>query len=426
VHPVRDVFAAIFFVSVGMLIDPALVARHWPAVAVLAAVVVAGKILSVTVGAFLTGNGTRTSLQAGMSLAQIGEFSFIIAGLGLALSATDEALYAVAVAVSALTTLTTPWLIRAAGPVANWVDRKLPRPVQTFAALYGSWVESLSAAPRSDTARAKVRRLVRLLLLDTALIAGIVAGSSLWADEIAAFAARNLGISPGTSAVLVVATAAVLCAPFCLGVVRVARKLGTTLASVAFPAAEGARPDLAAAPRRALVVTLQLAALLLAAVLLLAVTQPFVPGWEEGVVMLALLVVLGAAFWRRATDLQGHVRAGAQLIAEALAAQARRGAAEPSDPSLEAARALVPGLGEPTPVRLDPDSPAVGRTLADLNLRGVTGATVLAILRGDEGAVVPSASERLCAGDVLALAGTHEAVGAATALLAVGRGASGA
>src|SRR5437867_5856687 len=126
IEPVRDMFAAVFFVSVGMLIDPTLIARYWPAVAVLTAVVVLGKVVGVSLGAFLTGSGMRTSVQAGLSLAQIGEFSFIIAGLGLVLHATREFLYPVAVAVSALTTLFTPWWIRASERVAAYVGRKLP------------------------------------------------------------------------------------------------------------------------------------------------------------------------------------------------------------------------------------------------------------------------------------------------------------
>jgi CPA2 family monovalent cation:H+ antiporter-2 len=113
VDPVKNVFSAIFFVSVGMLINPAQIARHWLAVLVLVPVVVVGKLLSVGLGALMTGHGKRTSLQAGLSLAQIGEFSFIIAALGLTTGATRSFLYPVAVAVSAITTLITPWLIRA-------------------------------------------------------------------------------------------------------------------------------------------------------------------------------------------------------------------------------------------------------------------------------------------------------------------------
>jgi CPA2 family monovalent cation:H+ antiporter-2 len=78
---------------------------------------------------------------------------------------------------------------------------------------------------------------------------------------------------------------------------------------------------------------------------------------------------------------------------------------------------LLPGLGEPTPVRLEATSPAIGRTLAELNLRGLTGATVLAIHRGEEGISFPTAKEVLKEGDIVALAGTHEAVEAARGLL---------
>ena len=99
IEPVRDMFAAIFFVSVGMLIDPHLIAEHWTAVLALTALVIVGKLIGVASGAFVAGYGTRTSIEAGMSLAQIGEFSFIIASLGLSLGVVRPFLYPVAVAV---------------------------------------------------------------------------------------------------------------------------------------------------------------------------------------------------------------------------------------------------------------------------------------------------------------------------------------
>ena len=417
--PVRDLFAAIFFVSVGMLIEPALIARHWGAVLALTVVVVIGKIGSVFLGAFLAGNGTRSSVRAGMSLAQIGEFSFIIAGLGLSLGATRDFLYPIAVAVSALTTLTTPWLIRASGPVANLVDRKLPRPLQTFAALYGSWVEDLRTRAPKQGANAKIRRLVRLLVLDAAILAALVIGTSLALRSLSAFVERTLSLAPNPSRVLVVAAAVALSVPFCVGIVRVARRLGLALAAVALPEVDPSRADLAAAPRRALVVTLQLASLLLVGIPLLAVTQPFMPGVPETLVLLVLLSALGVAFWKSATNLQGHVRAGAQTIVEALAAQSQSSAGSPAA-RLDSLHILLPGLGEPRPVRLTESSYAVGRSLADLNLRGLTGATVLARIRSDGEPGVPSASEQLKAGDVLALAGSHPAVAAAEALLLSG------
>jgi len=132
------------------------------------------------------------------------------------------------------------------------------------------------------------------------------------------------------------------------------------------------------------------------------------------------LAVLGFTFWRSATDLQGHVRAGAQAIVEALAAQSRGRGTQAQPETLEQVHQLLPGLGALVAVALDSGSPAIGKTLAELNLRGHTGATVLAITRGERGVIIPSAEELLGRGDVLALAGTHEAIEAARNLLLEG------
>ncbi|MGQ0722883.1 MAG: cation:proton antiporter domain-containing protein [Candidatus Eiseniibacteriota bacterium] len=408
VEPVRDLFAAIFFVSVGMLIDPKIVLQHWLPIVLLTLAVYLGKFIGVSAGAFLSGQGVRTSVQAAMSLAQIGEFSFIIAGLGLSLGATREFLFPVAVSVSAITTLTTPWLIRASGPIASFVDHKLPRRLATFAALYGSWVERLHSAQGRRTGGSAVRRLVGLLVLDVALLAGVA---------LVASARESITGGSSASAAIVLGAALLLAIPLALGIVRVARRLGVTLAAIALPEAEPGTLDLADAPRRALVVTLQVAVLLPVLLPLLAFTQPFLAGPQIAVLLAVLLAVLAAGFWRSATNLQGHVRAGARMIADALAAQARRGST-PDEGALAPMRAFLPGLGEPTLLRVPEGSPAAGRTLAELDVRGRTGATVLAIVRGEESVAVPAAAEVLQAGDCVTLAGTHEAVEAAKALLA--------
>ncbi len=124
VAPVRDMFGALFFVSVGMMIDPALIVAHWPALMLLTAAVVFGKVIGVSFAASLSGIGVRTSVQAGMSLAQIGEFSFIIASVGLAMHATRDLIYTLAVAVSAITTFLTPFMIRSSGPAASGSGRR--------------------------------------------------------------------------------------------------------------------------------------------------------------------------------------------------------------------------------------------------------------------------------------------------------------
>ncbi|HTH66530.1 MAG TPA: cation:proton antiporter [Gemmatimonadales bacterium] len=416
VEPVRDMFAAVFFVSVGMLIDPVLVGRHWVAVLVLTAAVVVGKVASVSVGAFLTGNGLRSSVQTGMSLAQIGEFSFIIAALGQSLHATGSFLYPVAVTVSAVTTLGTPWLIRASEPVASWLDRKLPRPLQTFAALYGSWLEELRSAPRRPTTAGEIRRLLRLLVLDAAVLAGLIVGTAAALPEIAAFAGRQLGVGERAARAVTIGGAIVVAVPFCLGVVRLSRKLGLTLARAALPK-ERRRVDFAAAPRRTLVVTFQLAGVLLVGTPLLALSQPFIPVLPGVILFVLVLAMLWLGFWRSATNLQGHVRAGAQVVLDALTAQTRHAPAPVPGRTFADVHQLLPGLGALAAVPLAPESASVGKTLAQLKLRGRTGATVLALTRAGGGVIVPTAKERLQAGDVLALAGTHEAIAAATALL---------
>jgi len=375
--------------------------------------------LCVSTGAFLTGNGTRASIQAGMSQAQIGEFAFIIAGLGATLGTTRDFIYPVAATVSAITTLTTPWLIRASGPLASFVDRKLPKRLQTFASLYASWVERLgSAGRREETTGTRLRGYLKRAIGDAILVAAVIIGVALERAELVAWLRRTLGLDPVLATVLLMAVATVVAAPFVLGLARLARRIGVVLARAALPAGRDGTVDLSAAPRRALVLTLEIAAVLVVGAPLVALTQPFLPGVPGAVILSVGIAALALAFWRSAANLDGHVRAGAEVIVESLRAHARGPEPEPAPETLSE---LLPGLGAPVPFRLRADSASVGRTLAELDVRGLTGATVLAIIRGDEGVTVPTARERLRDGDVLALAGTEEAVAAATRLLANGR-----
>jgi CPA2 family monovalent cation:H+ antiporter-2 len=420
VQPVRDVFAAIFFVSVGVLIDPAIVAQHWGAVLAFSVAVVVGKLVFVSISSFLTGYSPRTSVQAGMSLAQIGEFSFIIAGVGLASGATRDFLYPVAVAVSAITTLTTPWLIRAAGPVAEWVDRKLPPPLQTFVSLYGSWIERMRRSGEGGPELSTTRRLVRLLLLDAILIIVVVIGASLEAGRSAAVIHEWTGLSERLARAVVPTGALIIGLPLLIGLMRTARHLGVELAQKAIPTPKAGDVDVGAAPRRALVVTLQLAILAVIAIPIVAVTLPFLPSYRYALAPLALVAIPAVAFWRSAMNLQGHAKAGAEIIAMKIGSGMADAPADGGDPfatDMERVRQALPGLGDPVSVRIHESSPASDLTLAQLNLRGVTGATVLAILRDGEQVLVPSGHDRVRSGDVIAVAGSQESVAAARELL---------
>lgn len=431
VAPVRDLFAAIFFVSVGVLIDPALIVQHWVAITTLTLVVIVGKVLGVTLGAFLTGNRVRTSVQAGMSLAQIGEFSFIIASLGLALEATGDFLYPVAVAVSAITTLTTPLLIKVSGPVANLIDRKTPRRLQTFVSLYGSWIEQFRNKPRELTSGSEIRRLLRLLLLDASLLAATTIGATLAVAPVTHWLDEHFALGHRMARVVMFVTALAVVLPLVAGVVRLARRLGLLIARAVLPASKAGQPDDAAPARRLLVVTLQLTIVLLTGLPLLALTQPFLGGVIAPLLLLLLLCGLALGFWRGAADLQGQVRTGVQTIFDLILDQARTGGtsgpsaggAPPHARAPSEAPVLLSGLGAPTLVLLQEPSLAIGQSLAGLNLRGMTGATVLAITRAQSGVLIPSAHEALLAGDVLALAGSSESIEAARQLLTQSRAA---
>ncbi len=418
VEPVKNVFAAIFFVSVGMILDPALILTHWKVITVLTLVVVMGKFIGVTFGAILTGNGTRTSIQAGMSLAQIGEFSFIIAGLGLAMNATGTFLYPVAVAVSALTTLTTPWLIRASGPVAGYVDRVLPKSFQTFFSLYGSWIENLRL-PKSGPAPGKnVARLVRWMILDAVILAAIVISASVFFDRIADYLRTRMDFKPGIIRIMVISGVGLLAVPFCVGILRVANRLGIALAERALPKTSGSKQDLAIAPRKALVIAFRFGSVIIIGLPLLAITQPFLPGLPGLIVFSLLVVILGFAFWRSTAGLQGHVRAGAQVLVEFFKMQSL--AKQPAKNEItEMVRSILPGMGEPVSVPLPDNSPSIGKTLDSLNLRALTGATILAVYRKGGAVLDPSAEETLQEKDVLMIAGTRESLHAAKALLGI-------
>lgn len=420
VRPVRDVFAAIFFVSVGMIFDPNAVIDHWDAVLGLTLAVMFGNVVIVSIVAFLVGLGRRTSMRAGMSLAQIGEFSFIIAGVGVASGVVGNFLYPVAIAVAAITTLTTPLLIRFSRRAAESIDHWLPDPIQTVTALYSSWIEKVRNAPRPAGARSAAPRVIRIILLDAVLLIAVVIGANLEIDRVTTIVGEITGLSPGRVRLIVALAGGVIIVPLMFGVITSARALGRILAARAFPEVQPGKMDPADAPRRALVIVVQVAVVIVVGIPVVAITQPFLPANEGAAVFAILTLILLLALWRNAENLQGHARAGAQIIASALAQQmaSTDGASDTDTTRLKLANTIVPGLGEPVAIRVAPQSLAAGRSLASLNLRGATGATVLAIRRGDEQIPNPLGREVIYAGDLLAVAGARDALAVAKGVLA--------
>ena len=138
VTPLKDLFGAVFFVSVGMMVDPHMLVEYAVPILVITLAVLIGQSFFGTLGVLLSGQPLKVAMQCGFSLTQIGEFAFIIASLGVSLKVTDDFLYPVVVAVSVITTFITPYMIRLAEPASDYVDRHLPDRWRKFLSRYTS------------------------------------------------------------------------------------------------------------------------------------------------------------------------------------------------------------------------------------------------------------------------------------------------
>lgn len=150
-QPVKNLFSAVFFVSVGMMFDPTEILAHPGIVLLITGVLIIGKIYYVTTGALIAGQPVLTAIPAGISMAQIGEFSFIIATLGMTLKVLDQSVYSTIVAVSILTAFTTPYLIRSRVKVTEKVEKLIPPKIQAFLFQYLQFSNLVKASPEWRT-----------------------------------------------------------------------------------------------------------------------------------------------------------------------------------------------------------------------------------------------------------------------------------
>lgn len=171
VEPVKNLFGAVFFVSVGMLVDPAILVEYsWPIVT-LVLVIILGQVIFGSLSFLIGGQSLKSAMQCGFSMAQIGEFSFIIASLGLSLGVIGKFLYPVVVAVSVITTFLTPYMIRMATPAYGMLERRLPN----------KWVvalNNLTIARQSTQPEAKWRSLIKQMVRIT-IIYSILTGATI-------------------------------------------------------------------------------------------------------------------------------------------------------------------------------------------------------------------------------------------------------
>ncbi len=174
VAPVKNLFGSVFFISVGMMVEPHVLALYWSEILLLAAVVIIGMITFGTLGMLITGQNLKVAMESGFTLTQVGEFSFIIASLGMTLGVLNPTLYPIIVAVSVLTIFTTPYFIKMADGAYAIVERRLPKGLNFLIERYSKQVCDADETRRLWKAVIH-RYLWRLLLYSVALLAIIIA-----------------------------------------------------------------------------------------------------------------------------------------------------------------------------------------------------------------------------------------------------------
>lgn len=173
ISPVKNLFGSVFFISVGMMVDPHVLGQYWWEILLLAVVVIAGMIIFGTLGMLVTGQNLKVAVESGFTLTQVGEFSFIIASLGMSLGVLNHSLYPIIVAVSVLTIFTTPYFIKMADGAYLIIERHLPKPLNFLISRYSKQVADSNETKQLWIAIIK-RYLWRILLYSVILLAEII------------------------------------------------------------------------------------------------------------------------------------------------------------------------------------------------------------------------------------------------------------
>ncbi|NMZ51615.1 cation:proton antiporter [Pseudomonas poae] len=295
IEPVRDMFSAIFFVAIGLMIDPQILLQYaWP-IAVITVAVVLGKMLSCGLGAFIAGNDGRTSLRVGMGLSQIGEFSFIIAALGMTLQVTSDFLYPVAVAVSVITTLLTPYLIRSADPLSLKIAAIMPTRMSRVFGLYGEWLRSIQPQGEGAMLASMIRKIILKVGVNLALVIAIFFTGSFFAGRIGGYLEGWIS-DPSWQKALIWGGALLLSLPFLIAAYRKLKALSMLLAEMSV------KPEMAGRHtqrvRRVIAELIPILSLLVIFVLLAALSASILPTNKLLVLIAVVTAAVAAVLWR--------------------------------------------------------------------------------------------------------------------------------
>lgn len=385
VTPVKDLFGAIFFVSVGMMVDPTMIWEYAGPIVVITLAVIVGQALFGTLGVLLAGQPLKTAMQCGFSLTQIGEFAFIIASLGVSLHVTGHFLYPIVVAVSVITTFLTPYMIRLAEPASTYVDAHLPERWKRF-------LERYASGSRPVNHDSLWKRLIVALLRFTIVYSIVcVAVVALSFQFLVPFCQESL---PDTWGALVAAAVTILCLSPFLRAIMIKKNHSVEFTTL-WKEDRGNRAPLVA--------TIVLRVLLAVGFLMFVISGLFQV--SVGVVLgiaflLVLLMVLSRQLKKQSILIERRFFQNLRsrdMRAEYMGEKKPQYAGRLLSKDLHLADYVIPG-----------EASWAGRTLAELNFGKKYGVHVVSILRGKRRINIPGALVRLFPEDKIQVIGTDE------------------
>lgn len=399
IEPVRDMFSAVFFVAIGLLIDPKMLMAHWLPVVVITLAVVFFKVITCASGTFLGGYDRGTALRVGMSVAQIGEFSFIIASLGLSLNVTGKFLYPIAVAVSIVTTLLTPYLIRSTDGVVRGFDRMAPRALVHTMEIYTRWVGQLGSQRHPSMARKLIRSWFTQMALNVILITAVFIAAAFVSQRPPAW----LKMSEEWLDPALWLAAAVLSLPMFIATTRKLQAFGLLVAELKVK--DSAAGDRGPVIRSVIAQVIPIAGAVFLGLYVLILSSALLPTFK---VMLVLLLLAGIISWMlRRSFIKVYAKAQVALL-ETLA--------QPPDPRPGLSLTPIQPLlreADLEAVAVPVGSPAAGRMIRELALRTRTGASIVGIERNGANIINPGPDEELQVNDQVLLLGNRAQIDAA-------------
>ena len=376
VKPVKDLFGAVFFVSVGMLINPDSLMQHAIPVAILTLVTMLGQSFSATCGALLSGQPLKQSVQTGMSLSQIGEFSFIIATLGMSLKVTSDFLYPTIVAVSAVTTFTTPFMIKWSTPFSDFLSRKLPRKWLKRIERYSANAQAIKSVSNWQIV---IRAYMVQVIIHSVIIVSVILLSSRFVlPMVSGSKFGNIIAALGTLVVL---------APFLWAL------------SLRRAAVEQVQILMEERKYRGPIVMMVLFRFVLTLFYLGFLLDNFFSP-EVAYITFFATVILYALFPKKLNK-QYH-RIETHFMSNLNAREIIKNKRRRSD--------LTPWEGHMSLFDIAPESNIAGKTLKELKLREQMGVNIAFIKRGDISINIPSRNERLFPGDEVCVIGNDEQI----------------